>query len=418
MPLPDDLAPETRAIHADKEHNETTSLAPPIYQTSTFVARDADEFAQMATQPQHPRFYTRYGNPNHAQAGAVLAALEGAEAALLTGSGMGATSAILMALAGAGAHIVAQRVHYGGTIGVLDKVLPRFGVETTFVDQTDPDAFAAAIRPETCLILTETPTNPLMLLTDLRAVAALGREHGIITACDNTFATPINQRPLELGIDLVYHSATKYLGGHHDLVAGAVAGSADLIERIWRVSIALGVTLNAFESWLLLRGMRTLGLRVRQHNENALAVARALADHPAVRTVYYPGLPDHPQHALARAQMDGFTGMLSFELAGDYAATERFLAALQLVERAASLGGIHTLIVHPAAMLAAVLTEEQFAERGVPPSLVRLSVGLEAADDIIRDLRAALDAVYGRDRSVPGGDDRGQLTTDATLSYS
>lgn len=390
---PDDLAPETRAIHADKHLNETTSLAPPIYQTSTFVAHSADEFAEMATAPQHPRFYARYGNPTHAQTQAVIAALEGAEGALLTGSGMGAMTTIAFSLLESGAHVVAQQVHYGGTIGLFEKLMPKFGVETTYVDQTDPDAFAAAIRPNTRLILVETPTNPLMLLTDLRAIAALGKQHGIITVADNTFATPINQRPLDFGIDLVFHSATKYLGGHHDLIAGVLAGPAALIERLWRTSLTVGASLNAFDSWLLLRGLRTLELRVKRHNDNALTIARALEGHPALKAVYYPGLESHPQHALAQAQMSGFTGMLSLELCGGYAAAERFISGLTLVERAASLGGVHTLIVHHTSMLASVLTEEQFAQRGILPGLVRLSVGLEHPQDILNDIRAALDAV-------------------------
>jgi methionine-gamma-lyase len=386
----DDLAPETLAIHADKHLNETTSLAPPIYQTSTFVSHSPEEFAELATEPQPSHFYARYGNPTHAQVQAVIAALEGAESALLTGSGMGAITTLALSLLGTGAHVVAQKVHYGGTITLLEKLLSRYGVETTFVDQTDPDAFAAALRPATRLIVVETPTNPLMLLTDLRAIAALGQEHGVVTVADNTFATPINQRPLDFGIDLVVHSATKYLGGHHDLIAGVIAGSAQRIEQIWRTSLTVGATLNAFDSWLLLRGLRTLRLRVEKHNENALVIARALADHPKVRAVHYPGLESHPQHALARAQMSGFTGMLSIELDGGYATAERFISGLRLAERAASLGGIHTLAVQPAAMLAASLTEEQFRERGVPPSLIRLSIGLENATDILNDILSAL----------------------------
>jgi cystathionine beta-lyase/cystathionine gamma-synthase len=388
-----DLSPETLAIHADRHLNETTSLAPPIYQTSTFTSRSPEEFNEMATEPQHTRFYTRYGNPTHAHAQAVIAALEGAENALLAGSGMGITTTIAMSLLESGAHVVAQKVHYGGTIGLLEKLLPKFGVETTFVEQTDPGAFATALRPNTRLIVVETPTNPLMLLTDLRAVAALAKERNIITMADNTFATPINQRPLEFGIDLAFHSATKYLGGHHDLIAGVVAGNAALIERIWRTSLTVGASLNAFDSWLLLRGLRTLRLRVEKHNQNALAVARALASHPKVKAVYYPGLENHPQHALACAQMSGFTGMLSFELEGGYTTAARFISNLKLVERAASLGGIHTLAVQPAAMLAGTLTEEQFRERGVPSSLIRLSVGLESAQDIIKDLSQALEQV-------------------------
>lgn len=385
----DRLRPETRAIHADTPLNETTALAPPIYQTTTFVAPTPDKFTAMATEPAHPRFYTRYGNPTNQQTEAILAGLEGADRALLFGSGMGAFSTLVLALLQAGDHVVAQRVHYGGTLGLLEK-MAKFGVETTFVDQTDPAAFEAALRPTTRLLIVETPTNPLMLLTDLRAVADLARAHGILTLADNTFATPVNQRPLELGIDLVWHSATKYLGGHHDVVAGAVAGRADLIETLWRMAISVGATLNAFDSWLLLRGLRTLALRVRQHNANAQHIAAALDALPGVTRVHYPGLASHPQHALARQQMDGFTGMVSFEIEGDLARVERFISALRLVVRAASLGGIHSLIVHPASMLAAVLSEDEWAERGVPPTLVRLSVGLEHPDDVLDDIRQAL----------------------------
>jgi len=389
-PPDDDWSLETLAIHADQPLNETGSLAPPIYQTSTFLADSSEEFAEMATEPQHSRFYARYGNPTNTQAQAVIAALEGGEGALLTGSGMGAMTTLALSLLESGSHVVAQKVHYGGIISLLDKLLAKFGVATTFVDQTDPEAFEAALQPNTRLILAETPTNPLMGLTDLRGMAALGKKHGITTVVDNTFATPVNQRPLLLGIDLVFHSATKYLGGHHDLLAGVIIGKKQQIEQLWRTSLMVGASLNAFESWLLLRGLRTLRLRVERHNLNALSVARALAAHPGVKCVYYPGLESHPQYALACAQMSGFTGMLSFELDGDYATTERFMAGLRLVGRAASLGGVHTLAVQPAAMLAASLTEAQFRERGVLPSLVRLSVGLESPEDILRDIDRAL----------------------------
>ncbi len=380
----------TIGIHADKGLNETSALAAPIYQTSTYVASTAQEFVEMASQPLHPRFYARYGNPNNAQVQQVIAELEGAERALLMGSGMGAMTTTVMALVEAGDHVVAQNIHYAGTIGLLEKLLAKFGVTATFVDQTDINAFAAAIQPNTKLIIVETPTNPAMILTDLKKVADLAQSHGILTLADNTFATPINQRPLDLGIDLVLHSATKYMGGHHDLIAGAVTGSNDLIERIWQTSITIGATLNAFSSWLLLRGLRTLHLRVEKHNQNAMAVAQALYAHPKVKSVYYPGLESHPQHALAQAQMAGFTGMLSFELNGNYQMTDDFISNLQLIGRAASLGGVHSIIVHPAAMLAAVLTEEQFIERGILPSLVRLSVGLEHAETIINDIYGAL----------------------------
>ncbi len=382
--------PATLSIHADMPHNETNSLSPPIYQTTTFRADNAEAFLEMAVTPHHPQFYTRYGNPNHAQAEAVIAALEGAEAALLTSSGMGAFVALSMCFLEAGDHVVAQQVHYGGTIGFLENMLAKFGVTTTFVDQTDASAFAEAIQANTKLIITETPTNPMMILTDLKAIADLGKQHGILTVCDNTFATPINQNPLNFGIDLVFHSATKYLGGHHDLIMGAIAGSQILIEQIWRTSISVGVSVNAFDSWLLLRGLRTLKLRVHEHNNNARQIAERLELHPAVEHVYYPGLASHPQHELAQQQMQGFTGMLSFVLKGDKYQAEAFLSKLKLIDRAASLGGVHSIIVHPAAMLAAVLTEEQFIERGIPLNLVRLSVGLEDIEDLWADIEQAL----------------------------
>ncbi|MEM7030372.1 MAG: aminotransferase class I/II-fold pyridoxal phosphate-dependent enzyme [Chloroflexota bacterium] len=383
--------PATVSIHADKELNESTSLSPPIYQTSTHVGRTAEEFAHMATEPLHPRFYARYGNPNHAQVQQVIAELEGAERALLLGSGMGAMSTAVISLVEAGDHVIAQNVHYAGTLALLEKVLAKFGVSTTFVDQADLSAFEDAVQPQTKLIVVETPTNPAMTLTDLQAVANLACQNNIYTIADNTFATPVNQRPLEFGIDLVLHSATKYLGGHHDLIAGAVAGTAEMIEKIWEHSLAIGASLNGFDSWLLLRGIRTMPLRMERHNQNGMTVAQALQDHPKVSTVYYPGLESHPQHTLAKKQMDDFGGMLSFELEGNFETTDRFISGLTMIDRAASLGGTHTLIVHPAAMLGAVLTEEQFIERGVQPSLVRLSVGLEDAQDIIDDIYQALD---------------------------
>ncbi len=383
--------PATRAIHSDKHHQETLSVAPPIFQSATFFARSADEFAQVATEPRNPRFYARYGNPNHAQTEQVIADLEGAEAALLAGSGMGAITTTVLSLVGQGDHIIAQESLYAGTVSLLERLLPRFGVTATFVDQTDVAAFEAAIRPETKLIIVETPSNPLMKLTDLAAVAALAQARGITTLADNTFASPLNQRPLDLGIDLVAHSATKYLGGHSDLIAGVVAGKADAIEAIWRTSLVMGASLNGFDSWLLLRGLRTLALRIGQQNRNALALAQFLAAHPQIEAVHYPGLPNHPQHGLARRQMRGFGGMLSFQVRGGYVAADRVMARLALIGRAASLGGVHSTIVHPAAMWAGSFSEDELAAKGVLPNLLRLSVGIEAEHDLIADLGAALD---------------------------
>jgi methionine-gamma-lyase len=255
--------------------------------------------------------------------------------------------------------------------------------------------FEAAIRPETKLVIAETPTNPLLDVTDLRAVCGAARGRGVLTLVDNTFATPINQRPIELGADLVVHSATKYLGGHSDLVAGVVAGPSALLDRIWDTSLVLGGTLGPFDAWLLLRGLRTLPLRIERHNATALAVARFLEWHPAVERVNYPGLESHPQHELARRQMSGFGGMLSFEVRGGAAAAERCIAGMTLAARAGSLGGVESLVVHPAAMWAHSMSEERLREAGIQPGLVRFSVGLEGERDLIADLERALAGVGG-----------------------
>jgi methionine-gamma-lyase len=388
---PPALQPDSLLIHADAGLEDDSSIAPPIHQTSTFRAESAEMFADMATQPRHTRYYTRYGNPTLARAEAVLAALERAEAALVTASGMGAIATAVLALVSQGDHIVAQRSHYMGTSKLLTETLPRFGDSATLVDQTDPAAFAAALMPNTRLIVLETPVNPTMQLTDLRAVAELARPRKILTMVDNTFATPINQRPLEHGVDLAVHSATKFLGGHHDLSAGVVLGPSALIERIWDTSIVLGAVLGPFDGWLLLRGLRTLGLRVERHNRSGLAIAGFLERHPAIEAVYYPGLVSHPQHALAQRQMSGFGGMLSFAVRGGYATTRRFIAALRLPAQAVSLGGFETLVVHAAAMWEGTLGIEGMAAAGIQPNLVRLSVGLEDERDLIADLGRALE---------------------------
>jgi cystathionine beta-lyase/cystathionine gamma-synthase len=385
-------AADTLAIHVDKKFNTSSAVAPPIYQTSTFRADSNEEFAKMALEPRHDQFYTRYGNPTLTQAGAVVAALEGAETALLTASGMGAISTSVLTFVGQGDHVVAQQTHYGGTTSLLRDLLPRYGVEVTFVDQTLTSEFENALRPHTKLIVVETPSNPLMLLTDLRAIAGIARPRGILTLADNTFATPINQRPLDLGIDLVAHSGTKYMGGHSDLSAGAVVGSAILLEKIWNTSLMLGSVLGPFDGWLLLRGLRTLPLRVERHNQTALAVATFLETHSKVARVYYPGLESHPQHDLARRQMNGFTGILSFELKGGLSAAKRLVTGVRLASYAASVGGTESLIVCPAIMLGHQMSEEQFEKVGVRPGLVRLSVGLENERDLISDLDQALAA--------------------------
>ena len=369
---------------------ETDSVAVPIYQTTTFRGSSAPEFAHRAQEARNPRFYTRYGNPTLREAETLLAQLEGAEEALVTASGMGAIAAAVLSCVSAGDHVVAQREIYSGTGELFSTLLPRFGVGVTLIEQTDTQAFAAACTPRTKLIYVETPGNPLLRLTDLRAVSAIARERGILTIADNTFATPVNQSPLECGIDLVVHSATKFLGGHSDVSAGAIAGSRPLLESCWRTAIITGAVLGPIDAWLLLRGMRTLALRVRQSNATALALAEFLQSHPAVRHVYYPGLPAHPQHALARSQMRGYGGVLSFEIEGGAERVERVISALRIPVRAASLGGTESLVVAPAAMWSGALDEAGLRALGVSESLIRFSVGIESAEDLRRDLDRAL----------------------------
>lgn len=380
----------TRVLHDDAGGDEERALVPPIVYSATFRARDAADFARMATEPRHPAYYTRYGNPLHERVAGIVAGLEGTETALLTASGMAAISTAVLALVAAGDHVVAQSRHYMSTAKLFDEVLPRFGVEATIVEQTDLAAFERALRPNTRLIMAETPANPTMALTDLAGLAALARPRAITTIADNTFATPINQRPHALGIDIVVHSATKFLGGHHDLTAGVICCPERLAERIWRMHITLGAVLSPMDAWLLLRGLRTLPLRVERSNATALALARWLAQRPEVAAVFHPGLESHPQHALARRQMQGHGGVIAFSLRGGYEAARRFVAASRLATHAVSLGGVETLVVHAAAMWAGTMSEAQMRHADIDPGLVRLAVGLEHPDDLIADLGQAL----------------------------
>ena len=384
---------QTKCIHAAREFNRTSAISPPIWQTTTFLAESPEHFAGLAKSVKPSEYYSRYGNPTHEQVEAVMATLEGGEAAMVTASGMGAISTSVMSLLERGDHVVAQRNLYAGTAALLEDVLPRWGIECTFVDQTHAERWAEALRPNTKLIYAETPANPLMSLTDLQAVAALGKTRGITTIVDNTFATPINQRPLQYGIDVVVHSGTKYLGGHSDVTAGVIIGSPAFIERAWRFHIVMGAALSPFDAWLLLRGLRTLGLRVERHNQNAMMLARFFESHPKIERVNYPGLESHPQYELAREQMSGFTGVMSVELRGSYETAERFIASLKLGSYAASLGGFETLLVHPAAMWGDTLTDAQRRAMKVGENLVRISVGLEDDRDLTDDFSQALDQV-------------------------
>lgn len=383
---------QTRILHGTTHLNRTHALSAPIWQTTSFQADSPEAYAEAAAALHPAEFYTRYGNPTHERIEQTLAMLEGGEAALVTGSGMGAITLAVMSLVKTGDHVVAQSDLYAGARALLRDFVPRWGVETTFVNQTKVEEFEAALQPNTRLIYLESPSNPLLRLTDLKAVTSLAKARGIKTVIDNTFSTPVNQRPLELGVDVVLHSATKYLGGHHDLTAGAVVSSRSFIEEAWKLGVVFGSVLSPFDAWLLMRGMRTLGVRVERHNRNAMALAQFLEGHPKVARVNYPGLESHPQHQLARQQMSGFTGMVSFELKGDEKAAEHFISRLKLPAYTGSLGGVETLIVRPAAMWSHQLTPEQRQQTGISETLLRLSVGLEDERDLIRDFEQALEA--------------------------
>ena len=391
-PPTDDTWPEnadTWLQHGDAQEGDS-AIAPPIHLSATFRAADAAGFADMASRPRHARYYTRYGNPTTERVAGLIAGLEGAPAGLMTASGMGAISAAVLAMVSAGDHVVAQTNHYMGTSRLLSDLLVRMGVAVSFVDQTDVSAFEQAIRPQTRLIVIETPVNPTLALTDLAAVADLARRRGIRTLADNTFACPLNQQPRRFGIDLVVHSATKYLGGHHDLTAGAVLGDVDLIEQVWNTSIMLGAVLSPQDAWLLLRGLRTLSGRVERINASALRLAHALAAMPGVAAVHYPGLPSHPQHDLARRQMSGFGGVMAVQVRGGYRGAEAVMKRLRLFAQAVSLGGVESLAVHAAAMWAGSLDDEALRAAGIAPDLIRLSVGLERVEDLMADLAQAL----------------------------
>jgi len=382
---------DTWLLHGDTRPTGERTVAPSIPYSATFIADDAANFAAMATTARHPSYYTRYGNPLHDRVADLVAGLEGAESGLCFASGMAAISTVVLSVTRAGDHVVAQNNHYMGTSMLLTEILPRFGVTVTSVDQTDPDAFAAAIRPETTLVHIETPANPTLALTDIAAVADSAHRVGALLTVDNTFASPINQRPISLGADIVMHSATKALGGHHDLTAGVAVTTQARCTEIWRTAVALGATMSPMDAWLLLRGLRTLAVRARQQNDTAIAVARFLHDHSNVTAVHYPGLPSHPQHELARRQMHGFGSLLAVEIDGGYGAAQRFVARLRLFTHAVSLGGVESLAVHAAAMWAGTLDEDQMRAAAIEPSLVRLSIGLEHPDALCDDLRQALE---------------------------
>ena len=392
--------PETKAVRGAADLDKKNGpMATPIYQTSTFEVTDNEEQLR-ATHTDH--FYTRYGNPTNTVAEKTIAGLEGTEAALTFSSGMGAVTTTLMAVLKSGDHVVAQRDIYGGVNKFLSQWLPKMGIETTFVDTTQYEQHARAIRPNTKLLYIESPTNPTLRIVDFKKIVALAKQHKLLTMIDSTFGTPINQRPAEYGVDLVMHSGTKYLGGHSDLICGVVAGRHELMEQIWSTRTTLGNCMDPHASWMLLRGMKTLAVRVARQNENAQRVGEFLSDHAKVRSVNYPFLKSHPCYAVAREQMRGGGGMVSFEVDGTGEDACRVSEAMRLFTLAPSLGSVESLVSIPVLTSHAMIPAEDRAKMGVTEQMIRLSVGIENVDDLVADLETALAAV-ATPQQVPVG---------------
>lgn len=372
----------TRAIHDGQGFDPRTgAVIPPIFMTSTFVQDGVGGFRDGYE-------YSRGGNPSRDALQQQLASLEGGTHAFAFGSGLAAEDAVLRAALQPGDHVLMGNDVYGGTHRLVSKIWERWGIELSTADASDLDAVRAAMRPSTRMLWVETPSNPLMKVADLPALAELGHDAGALVVADNTFATPYLQQPLALGADVVVHSTTKYIGGHSDLVGGAaITGDAELAERIGFQQFAVGAVNSPFDAWLTSRSLKTLAVRVERHCTNAQAVAESLVGHPAVSAVHYPGLPDHPQHALAARQMRGFGGMVSLQLAGGAQAALELVRHTRLFQLAESLGGVESLVCYPSEMTHASV---RGTELEVPADLLRLSVGLEEADDLIADLQQAL----------------------------
>ena len=387
--VPPDVGPETAAILAGRVEGER-SLAPVLYPSSTFEFFTVEEGRRQATSIAPERFYSRYGNPTINAFEAAIAELEGAEAARAFASGMGAISAVVLGICSSGDHIVAQRQLYAGTQLFLQTACPRFGIDVTFVDGTQPGAFAEAVVPgKTMLVLAETPANPRLDIIDLDA---LGSIVNALTVVDSTFATPMGQTPLAHGVDLVLHSATKGIAGHNDATIGVVAGSEDLMAWLWGFAVLHGANASPYDAYNAHRGVRTLGVRLRQQTESARLLADFLEAHDAVSDVRYPGLASHPQHELAVRQMRSMGGLLTFDLAGGLEAGRRFVEATSIARQATSLGGPETLLCHSATTTHVSLTPEELEASGIGDGTVRVSCGLENVDDLVADFGRGLDA--------------------------
>lgn len=389
-----DISFDTLSVHAgeDREAN-FGALSVPIYNASVYAFTDAEEGAAIHNEFKHGYYYGRLGNPTTEALEKTIAELENAEAGQAFASGMAAVSAAILSNVRSGDHIVAPGSMYATTTNLLRHLGENLKIETTFIDATNAENYRDAMQPNTKLFWLESPSNPLVKITDIAKVAEIARSAGILTLVDNTFATPFNQRPFEIGADIVIHSGTKYLGGHSDLTAGLLVGHSDMVKHIRKIAIKLiGGTISPQVAWLVMRGVKTLALRMERHNSNAFALANMLADHPKVKAVYYPGLESHENHDVAKRQMRGFGGMVSFDL-GSVEAGKAFVNEVKVCTLATSLGGVETIVQHAASMTHAAIPAEERMKAGITDGLIRMSVGVEGIEDLKSDIQGALEHV-------------------------
>ncbi|MDX1281267.1 methionine gamma-lyase [Shewanella colwelliana] len=380
----------TKVIHAGHQKNDKGALVSPLYQSATFVFDSAEQGGERFAGEQEGYIYTRLGNPTTAEFERKIAALEGSESAAATASGMAAVSAALLVNLSCGDHLVASKAVYGCTYALMTEQFKKFGIEVTLVDFCDLDAIKKAIQPNSKALFCETPVNPHLDVYDLRAIAKIAQQHQLVSIVDNTFMTPLLQRPLEFGIDMVIHSATKYLNGHGDVIAGVVCGSDEMIHKVkYEMLKDIGGVLSPHDAWLILRGLKTLDVRLTRHCDSAERIAEYLASHSQVSRVYYPGLPNHPGRKLLGTQMRRAGGVIAFELDGDLAAAVGFVNRLKMFTIAVSLGDAESLIQHPASMTHSPYSPEERHAAGISDNLLRISVGLEDVEDIIADLEQA-----------------------------
>ena len=392
---------ETNAIHAGKIYDKQFgSLVTPLYQTSTFVFDNAQQGGDRFTGDSDGYIYTRLGNPTTRQLEQRVAAMEQMDDAAATATGMAAVSAALLTNLQAGDHLISSKAVYGCSFALISHVLKKFAIEVTFVDMTEPDNIKAAIKENTKLIFLETPINPNLVVLDLKKICTIAKANNLLSIVDNTFLTPVLQKPAKFGADIVVHSATKYLNGHGDVVAGIVCGSFAMINDIKMTTLKdIGATISPHDAWLIIRGLKTLPIRMERHCQNALTVAKFLAEHPMIAEVYYPGLENHPGYTFIGKQMKAAGGIIAFELNTDLAGGTEFINAMQLFSIAVSLGDAESLIQHPASMTHSPYTPEERNDAGISDSLIRISVGLENVDDILADLKQAL--TYITQRTTP-----------------